>query len=480
MTATTLEGPLSKKAFTADIDALFAAQKANQYTIGATTVSERKGKLKLLFKTVLKYRTAMQEAGYQDFKKPSAEVDLTEVFVITTELKHAISNISSWMRGQSVPTPLSLMGASSSIHYEPKGVVLIVSPWNFPFNLTIGPLISAIAAGNCVLIKPSENTPHAAALMKKMLAEVFPENEVAVVEGQAEVGQYITSLPFNHIFFTGSPSLGKKVMKAAAENLCSVTLELGGKSPVIVDETANLKIAAKRIAWGKFMNNGQICIAPDYLYVQENVKDEFMRHFKEALSSFYTNTPETSKDYNRIVNANHFNRISSYLADAKAHGATIEIGGEEDAKINYIAPTVLSNVTMDSTVMQEEIFGPVLPLVTFKNIEEAIAHVQANEKPLALYIFSKSSRNVNLIIGQTRAGGTVVNHNAIHFFNLDLPFGGSNNSGIGKAHGRFGFEAFSNARGIMKQWSPFSALDLLTPPYTGWKQTIIDLTIKFF
>ena len=480
MAATTLEAPLVTPEWATEIEKVFKAQKANQYNIASTTASERKAKLKKLLATVMKYRTAFQEAGYLDFKKAPEEVDLTEVYAMTTELKHAISHIRYWMNPKSVGTSLPLFGSSSYIHYEPKGVVLIVSPWNFPFNLTIGPLASAIAAGNCVMIKPSENTPHAAALMKKILAEVFPENEVAVFEGNAEVAQFITKLPFNHIFFTGSPSLGKKVMKAAAENICSVNLELGGKSPVIVDESANLKSAAKRIAWGKFTNNGQICIAPDYLYVHENVRDEFLKLFKEAITGFYSDAPEKSKDYNRIVNANHFNRLNSYLNDAKANGAKVELGGETDAAQNYIAPTLLSNVSADSTIMKEEIFGPILPILTFKDVQEVIQHVRANEKPLALYIFSNSRKNIKQIINQTRAGGTAINHNALHFFNQDLPFGGSNNSGIGKGHGKFGFEEFSNARGVLNQWSPFSSLDLLMPPYTGLKQKIIDLTIKYF
>ena len=480
MATSVLTPPTSAKSWQNDIENVFKAQKAHQYHIGNTTVTERKAKLKKLLATVIKYRTAIQEAAFNDFKKAPAEVDLTEVYVMTTELKHTISNLNDWMKPKSVAVPLTQIGTSSYVHYEPKGVVLIVSPWNFPFNLTIGPLASAIAAGNCVMIKPSENTPHAAALMKKMLAEVFTENEVALFEGNADVGQFITNLPFNHIFFTGSPSLGKKVMKAAAENLCSVTLELGGKSPVIVDETANIKMAAKRIAWGKFLNNGQICIAPDYLYVHERVKDAFMTHFKESVADFYGSAPEQSKDYNRIVNKNHFNRLNNYLTDAVAQGAVVEMGGAVDASQNYMSPTVLSNVSMDSAVMQEEIFGPILPLITFKDTNEVVLHVQNNEKPLALYIFSHNKKVVKALIDNTRAGGTVVNHNALHFFNQELPFGGSNNSGIGKGHGFYGFEAFSNARGVLKQWLPFSALDILTPPYTGWKQKIIDLTIKFF
>ncbi len=479
MTSTTLTAPNETQSWTTDIENVFKAQKANQYVIGSTTASERKAKLKLLLATVLKYRTAIQEAGYADFKKAPAEVDLTEVYAMTTELKHAISNVSYWMNPKSVGVPLTQWGSSSTIHYEAKGVVLIVSPWNFPFNLTIGPLASAIAAGNCVMIKPSENTPHSAALMKKMLAEVFPENEVAVFEGQAEVAQFITSLPFNHIFFTGSPSLGKKVMKAAAENLCSVTLELGGKSPVVVDDTANLKVAAKRIAWAKFMNNGQVCIAPDYLYVHEKVKDEFLSHFKQSIADFYKDAPEKSEDYNRIVNKNHFNRLDAYLTDAKAKGAKVEFGGETDASQNYMSPTILSNVSADSAVMQEEIFGPILPVLTFSDVQTVIQHIQENEKPLAMYIFSHNKKNIRLLNSQTRAGATVINHNALHFFNQDLPFGGSNNSGIGKGHGKFGFEEFSNARGVLNQWAPFSSLDMLMPPYTGIKQKIIDLTIKY-
>ncbi len=480
MATTTLNALPETTSWANHIDSVFKAQKANQYAIGSTTASERKAKLKKLLDTVLKYRTQIQEAAYKDFKKAAPEVDLTEVYVMTTELKHTISNLAYWMNPKSVGVPVTQLGTHSYIHYEPKGVVLIASPWNFPFNLTIGPLTSAVAAGNCVMIKPSENTPNASALMKKMLAEVFPESEVAVFEGEAEVAQYITKLPFNHIFFTGSPSLGKKVMKAAAENLCSVTLELGGKSPVVVDETASIKIAAKRIAWAKYMNNGQVCISPDYLYVHEKVKNEFLKYFKQYVTEFYGQKPEQSYDYNRIVNSRQFDRLNGYLTEAKANGAVVEMGGEVDAEQNYIAPTVLSNVSANSTIMQEEIFGPLLPLITFKNIEEAITHIQKNEKPLAMYIYSHSSQAIKQLINQTRAGGTVVNHNALHFFNQELPFGGSNNSGIGKGHGKYGFEAFSNARAVLKQWSPFNVLDILTPPYTGWKQKVIDLTIKYF
>ncbi len=471
---------MDNKEWTNAIDTIFSKQLENQYTIGHTNALERKTKLKKMLKTILQYREEIQKAMFDDFKKAPAEVDLTEIYTVINELNHAIRHLKHWMKPKAVPSPISLLGTSSYIYYEPKGVVLIVSPWNFPFNLTFGPLVSAVAAGNCVIIKPSEHTPHSSALMKKIITEVFPENEVAIFEGNADVAEYITKLPFNHIFFTGSPALGKKVMKAAAENLCSVTLELGGKTPVIVDESADLSKAASRIAWAKYLNNGQVCIAPDYLYIQESIKDDFIKLFKEQVLAFYGKNPEESKDYNRIVNKGHFKRLKSYIEEAKITGAVIEMGGETDESQAFIAPTLLSNVRKDSKVMQEEIFGPILPLITFKELDEAIQHIRQHEKPLALYIFSNNKVSVNNIINQTRAGGTVINHNTLHFFNNELPFGGSNNSGIGKGHGHYGFLAFSNQRAIMKQWSPFIALDLLMPPYTDFKQKLIDLTIKYF
>lgn len=462
------------------IDTIFLNQLGNQYAVGSTNAFERKTKLKNLLKTFLEHRIEIQKAMFDDFRKPPAEVDLTEIYTVTNELKHAIKHLKSWMKPKAVTSPITLLGTSSYIHYEPKGLVLIISPWNFPFNLTFGPLVSAIASGNCVIIKPSEHTPNSSRVIKKILLKVFPENEVAVFEGDADVAEYITKKPFNHIFFTGSPALGKKVMNAAAENLCSVTLELGGKSPVIVDESADLSKSAKRIAWAKFLNNGQVCIAPDYLYVHEKVKEDFLSLLKAQIIGFYSEEPEQSKDYSRIVNQAHFNRLKQYLQDAISEGAVLEIGGETNEKERFVAPTVLSNVNLKSAIMQEEIFGPILPLLVYKDLNEVILHIQQHEKPLALYIFSKEDEVINKVIRETRAGGTVINHNTLHFFNNELPFGGSNNSGIGKAHGKYGFEAFSNARAVMKQWSPFSALDLLMPPYSNFKQKIIDLTIRFF
>lgn len=479
MTTTTVSKIAMATTSAAEIQRIFDLQTKNQFNVGNTGVSERKAKLTKFHQAVEKYRPEIKEALFKDYGKHPSEVDLTEIYPITSEIKHAKSKLRRWMGKQRIPTPLAMLGSSSHVRYEPKGVVLIISPWNFPFNLTFGPLASAIAAGNTVMIKPSENTPHSSALMKKIIAEMFNENEIAVIEGGVEESTELLKLPFNHIFFTGAPSIGKIVMKAAAQHLASVTLELGGKSPTIVDETADIETAARRIAWGKYVNNGQVCIAPDYVFVHESKKDEFLKAVAKNIDAFYKNDAAKETSYARIVNNHHFNRVKGYVEDAVSKGAKVETGGKFDEAQNYISPTVLTNVSKDSTLMTNEIFGPIMPVYTFKNVDEVINEVNSREKPLALYIYSKNSRNINKILSNTRAGGSCINHNAAHFFNTNLPFGGSNNSGIGKAHGEEGFKAFSNARGIFKQHIP-NALEMLMPPYDGFKQKLIDLTIKYF
>lgn len=458
---------------------IFDAQRENQYEIGNTTANERKAKIKALqYAVEVEYREAIREASRKDLGKSSAEADLTEVFPVVSEAKFAAKNVKKWMKPQKVSTPLSLFGASSWIKYEPKGVCLIISPWNFPFNLTFGPLVSAIAAGNCAIIKPSEMTPNCAALMREIVGKLFKENEVALIEGGVETSTALLELPFNHIFFTGAPSVGKIVMTAAAKNLASVTLELGGKSPTIVDETADIKTAATMIAWGKFANNGQICIAPDYVFVHESKRRDLSAALKNKLNEFYGENAEKSDSYARFVNEKHFHRVKNYLEDAVKKGAKIITGGEAKADEKFLAPTLVEDAPFDSELMQNEIFGPVLPLFSYKNLNEPIEFIKQNEKPLALYIYSKNSANINKILDNTRAGGTVINNNDVHYFNHNLPFGGVNNSGIGKGHGKFGFEAFSNARGVMKQILP-SGLQLMMPPYTDFKRKLIELTIKW-
>ncbi|KAA3625890.1 MAG: aldehyde dehydrogenase family protein [Bacteroidetes bacterium] len=461
-----------------EIIALFELQKAHQFEVGNRTAAQRIASLKRLHKAVLHYRDEIKEALYNDFRKHPSEVDMTEVYPVTALLKHVRRNLSRWMRNARVSTPISLFGSSSYIKHEPKGVVLIMSPWNFPFMLTLGPMICAVAAGNTVIVKPSEHTPNASAIMKKIIEETFSENEVKLIEGGVETAKTLLNLPFNHIYFTGAPEIGKKVMMAAAKNLASVTLELGGKSPTIVLDSANIDLAARRIAVGKYVNNGQVCLAPDYVFVHESVKDKFIEAVKKHLRSFYSEEASNEPSYCRMVNNRHHGRVKDLYDDAVAKGATVETGGQFDDSHDYISPTVLTNVPENSTIMKEEIFGPVLPVISFKDLNEVIQKVNSKEKPLALYIYGRNRKKIRYILDNTRAGGSCINHNSVHFFNLNLPFGGSNNSGIGKGNGVYGFKEFSNERAVLNQHIP-NAIDLLVPPYNDFKQRLIEFTVKY-
>ena len=458
---------------------LFEAQRKNQYVVGNTGWKERIRKLHTLQLALEKtFRGELRQALYDDFRKPFIETDLTEIYQVVRECKHAKNHLSKWMSVHRVSTPLALSGTSSWYQYEPKGTCLIISPWNFPVNLTFGPLVSAIAAGNTAILKPSEITPNTSAVMAKIVKDLFPEDEISMVEGGIEVSRELLKLPFNHIFFTGSPGVGKVVMKAAAENLSTVTLELGGKSPVIVDETANLKSAAKKIAWGKFLNSGQICISPDYLLVKESVKDALIETISRNLRNFYSEDPSTSSSYSRIVNKKHYKRLIGHLEDAKSKGATLAIGGDYEAESCYIAPTLLNNLPETATLMQEEIFGPLLPVISYKSTDEAISYINAREKPLALYIYSRDSHTTEHILKQTRAGSTCINTNLLQYSNLHLPFGGVNNSGMGKSHGYYGFREFSNQRSVLEQHFP-TAMELLFPPYNEFKQRLANFTLRW-
>ena len=456
-----------------EIDRLYDLQQSHRAAVAATTAAQRIEKLRRLERALLDRRDDIRAAMWEDYRKPAAEVDLSEIYPIVSEARHAIRHLRKWMRPKRVSTRLALFGSFSTVVHEPKGVVLIIAPWNFPFNLTLGPLVSAIAAGNCVILKPSEMTPASTACLRRILGDLFDESEVAIVEGDASVAEALLHKKWDHIFFTGSPAVGKIVMKAAAEHLTSVTLELGGKSPVIVDRTANLDEAARKIAWGKFYNSGQVCIAPDYLLVDESVRDAFVPKLRAAITALGA---EGARGI--IVNDRHAARVKKLVDGAVAQGATLEHGGAMNGR--EIEPTVLSNVAPDAAVMQEEIFGPVLPVLTYRSLDDAFRVIGAREKPLVLYIFSRDRKTVKRILSNTRAGGTVVNHTMIHFYQLELPFGGVGHSGVGKSHGFYGFEAFSNPRGVLDQKVPFAAIDLLVPPYANkWKQKLIDLTVKW-
>ncbi len=361
------------------------------------------------------------------------------------------------MTPEIVPTPdvLNAMTGSvsvSKIIVEPKGVCLFITPWNYPFLLTFRPLVTCIAAGNTIIVKPSELTPHASALTKQMIESTIPQDEVAVIEGGGAIATELLTLPFNHIFYTGGSRVGKKVMRAAAEHLASVTLELGGKSPAIIDDSADLAEAAGKIAWGKFSNCGQTCIAPDYVIVSENRKEEFIATMKATMNAMYgTEGPGIeSAAYSRMVNANHYRRVKHLLEEAVTNGAEKVTGGKTDNTENYIAPNLLENVNADHAIMKEEIFGPVLPVITYQSLDDAIDFVNKGDRPLALYVFAKNKAAADLVINCTTAGGTVVNHVIFHYVSPFLPFGGVGNSGMGRGNGHFGFLDFSNQRPVLE------------------------------
>ena len=459
---------------------LFNKQKANQFRVAQTTYNQRVKKLNALQRAIeFTYREEIKQALSKDLGKPIIEYELSDIYQILGDIKFVKKHLRGWMRKQRVSTPLSMLGSSSYYIYEPKGVCLIISPWNFPFNLTFGPLISAIAAGNTAIIKPSEMTPNSAALMAEIISDLFEEDEIALVQGEVETSTQLLKLPFNHIFFTGSPNVGKIVMTAAAKHLTSVTLELGGKSPTIIDKTANIKEAAKKIVWGKFLNAGQICVSPDYILIDERVKDEFIDSCKRWIQHFYTDEPKASNSYARIVTPKHFDRLRTHLENAKSLDAKIVAGGQYDQDNKYISPTIVTELNSEASLLNEEIFGPIMPIVSYKTLDDAIDFVQSKERPLALYVYSKNKSNIKKVIENTRAGGTCINNNIIHYANHNLPFGGINNSGIGKSHGFFGFKAFSNERAVVKQHF-FGATEYLFPPYTNFKEKLAKFVVKWF
>ena len=459
--------------------ALFQRQSQARWDLAATTSGQRRDKLRRLLEALMARRAEAHAALRADFRKVPEEVDLAELYPLAAELKGAIRHLDRWMRPARVPTPLAFTGSRGWVRQEPKGVVLIISPWNYPLYLTLGPLVSAIAAGNCAVLKPSEFTPHASAFMKDLLSGLFPEAEVALVEGGADTAKALLELPFDHMFFTGSPQVGQEVMRAAAQHLCSVTLELGGKSPVLVDADADLRLAARRIAWGKFLNAGQTCVAPDYVLAHAKIHGPLVRELGRAVAEFYGASPaerRASPDYARIINARHLARLRELL---ERSGGRIELGGEWDAADNYFAPTIVTGVPAEAPLMREEIFGPVLPVLEVADLEEAVRFVNARPKPLALYVFTGSAARAESILARTSAGGSCVNDTVLQFAHPNLPGGGVNRSGLGRAHGQFGFQAFSNARGVLNS-SRFSPIQWMYPPYSPGVRRLIDLTLRYF
>lgn len=464
----------------AEIERVFAKQQAHALRLRTSTAAERVAKIKRLKKMMLDRTEDLYKACYADFRKPPAEVDMTEILPVVMEANDAIRHTKRWMKTRRVGTTFTMLGTQARLRYEPRGTCLIVSPWNYPVNLTFMPLVSAIAAGNTAILKPSEMTPHCSQLMEDMVRELFDEQEVALFQGAVETSQNLLAQPFDHIFFTGSPAVGKIVMGAAAKHLTSVTLELGGKSPVIVDKSANLKKAAGSLVFGKFANNGQTCIAPDLTYVHADVKNAFIDEVKAAIERMYGSIDgiADNPDYCRIVNDKHYGRIKQLLDDAKQRGAAVAAGGLHDDAQDFLAPTLLTDVDPQARLMQEEIFGPLMPIIAYGDVDEAIADINSRPKPLALYVYANNQRVIDRVIGNTTSGGACVNTAVMHYLHGKLPFGGVNNSGIGSAHGEYGFKAFSHERAVLRD--RFSSSYLMQPPYTPFTRRLIRWTIKYF
>ena len=404
------------------------------------------------------------EALRKDLGKPETEALLSEVRMIVGEVRLTRKRLRSWMKPERVRTPLVAMPGRSYIYREPLGLVLIIAPWNYPFQTAVLPLVGALAAGNCVVLKPSEIAPHTSAFIAKWIPKYLDTKAVRVVEGGVPETTALLRQKWDHIFYTGNGTVGRIVMEAASKHLTPVTLELGGKSPAVVDETADLDSAAKRIVYGKFFNAGQTCVAPDYVLVHEAVHDALLNRMVSAVREFYGDDPRESPDFARIINRRHHARLARLL-----DGADVAAGGETDVSERYIAPTIIKNVKEGDQVMQEEIFGPILPVISVPSVPAAVAFINRQPKPLALYFFSTSKDAQKLVIEGTSAGGTTINHVWLHVGVPALPFGGVGESGMGAYHGRHSFETFSHQRGVLKK-STLKDPPLMFPPYAAWKQ----------
>jgi aldehyde dehydrogenase (NAD+) len=457
-----------------EILSCFERQRVHQWTVRGRTAPQRIARLHELKRAIVSHREAILDAMHADFRKNRSEAELSEIQLVLTELNEAIHGVAKWMRPVPVKTPIHALGTRSRVQYESRGVVLILAAWNYPFALLFAPLVGAVAAGNCAMLRPSERVPHTSRVARQIIETVFEPEEVALIGGDVTAAEVLLDLPFDHVFFTGSTAVGRKVLAAAARHLPSITLELGGKSPAIVDETADIEHAARSIMWGKFVNAGQTCVAPDYALVHESVAEAFVAACRKTLAGFYGASEadrRVSADYCRMIDDSSWTRVAALLERALESGAKLEAGGGTDRAELYIAPTILSNVDPASPLMEDEIFGPVLPILTYKSPDWVPDFLRARPKPLAMYIFSRSQSRIDDIVSRTAAGGTVVNNCLIHLVNPGLPFGGVGESGFGSYHGRFGFMTFSHARAITVQRKPVMSA-WFHPPYhrlkSGW------------
>ncbi len=432
------------------------------FDTGQTLSSDfRISALKALKKSILSYEKQIYNALFNDLHKSETECFVTEVGIVLNEIDYAIKHLKKWMKPQCAKTPFFMFPSRSRIYKQPYGVTLIIAPWNYPFQLLFSPLVGAIAAGNCVVAKPSRKTANTLDIIKKIISEVFlPEYVCAISASEQEDIASLLEQRFDYIFFTGGARFGHRVMQSAARFLTPLTLELGGKSPCIVDNDAHIKVAARRIVWGKFLNCGQTCVAPDHLWVHRSVKKALLNEMKRVISDFFGNNPKNSPDYGRIVSDTHFNRLCSLMQQGR-----IVIGGTSDNTSRYIAPTIIDNIHPDDIIMQEEIFGPLLPVLEFSEISEVQNYLLTQEKPLALYYFTSDNQKARNLLKRTSSGGACINDVIMHAANPHIPFGGVGNSGMGNYHGEYSFSTFSHTRSVVKS-SSFIDIPLKYPPYS--------------
>ncbi len=433
----------------------------------------RKEQLKKLQQAVKKYEEPLHQALFTDLKKSPEECWVTETGFLLSEVNNTLKHLKNWMQPEMVSTNLLNLPSKSFVLQEPLGVVLIISPWNYPFQLLMTPLAGAMAAGNCVVLKSSEFAPATSAVMKQMIEETFDKNYIQFVEGDGSVviPEMMNNFTFDHVFYTGSTAVGKIIYKMAAERLVPVTLELGGKSPCVVEDDANIKVAARRIAMAKFSNAGQMCVAPDYVLVHESKKEELIEAFKKTLPVFFGTDASSSYEYGKIINEKQFDRLTGYLQQGK-----IVCGGNADKDKLYLEPTIIEDVPMDAAIMKEEIFGPILPVISFKNNEEAKAIIANNRNPLAFYVFTSNKAKEQDWLTSVPFGGGCVNNTALHLTNHSLPFGGRGFSGSGQYHGRYSFETFSHKKAVMKTPTWFDPA-IKYPPFKG-KLKLFKMVIK--
>ncbi len=463
-----------------EIENVFLLQKKNKLNINSSSADIRKKKLNKLLDAVLDNQSELIKAASKDLSRSETETKIIEIFPLVSEIRHIKRNLSRWMRAKYSLPPLTLFGTSGKIEFVPKGQVLIISPWNYPILLTLAPLAMAVAAGNCIIVKPSEFCPEIVNVIQKIISKFFDEDEISLITGEADTGRYLVSLPFDHIYFTGSSKVGREIAKSAADNFTSTTLELGGKSPVIIGSDADLLNAASKIVWGKFINCGQTCIAPDYVLIPSNKQKAFIELVKKKIENHYGSIFEisTNRDYGRILNVRHTKRLIDLIENALANGGINEIPFNSVIEERFISPAVITNVNMEMEIMKEEIFGPILPVINYSSLDEIFETIKQNGNPLTAYIFSHDSDFIRSLKHNFTPGSFAINNAVVQYANYKLPFGGVKQSGFGKSHGFYGFRSFSNEIPTLRQLTPSSA-KLLYPPYSKMKQKLIDFMIKF-